>query len=660
MMGFLSPLWLALGAAIAVPIVLHLYHRHQGPRVVFPALRYLRRAEREHARRIRLRQLLLLALRISAVVLIALTVARPFVRSETGVHQPTAVAIVIDNSLGSGLVVDDRRVLDMLKDRALETLAAAGPDDRFWLIQAGAPWQPAAPGDAAATIERVLRLEPTAAVADIGMAVTRAQTLLAAGADGRAREVHVLTDLSRVALNADAAPDIADPAPVLVWHPGGAQPVNTGVASVQVAGGLPPRAGERASVHVQLEHTGEPGDSVTVRLMIDGRIQAADRAARDGSATLSLPPLPTGVASGWVEIDADALRGDDRRYFVVRVQPPPRVAAPRSLPFVSDALDVLADGGRIEWVGTAEAEIVIAPSADDATALSTGRAIVVLPPESPLELPAVNQRLAMAGIPWRYELPRPGGEARLQAPDGDPELGRAITDVRVLVHYPLVPAGADSAAPPESSVLLQLTDGSPWAVQGSVSGGSRYVLLGSPLVPAATTLPTSTAMVPLLDRVLGPWAAAQPPRTEFQPGETLAIPAGAEYVERPDERRDPVSGSAMYGATEQAGIYEVIAGDEITAAFAVNPPPEASRLERADAEHLRAALGEAQVLVTSDPGDWARLIFRQRHGREIWRLLAILVLAVLLVEGFVAATGRARARQTGDATRARTDGFARG
>src|SRR5687767_15411568 len=133
-MGFLNPLWLALGAAVAVPLILHLLQRHQGPRVIFPAVRYLRRAEREHARRIKLRQLILLLLRIAALLVIAFAAARPFIRSGGVSHEPTAVVIIIDNSMSSSLVRGDRRVLDELKDRALATIAAAGTDDRFWLL----------------------------------------------------------------------------------------------------------------------------------------------------------------------------------------------------------------------------------------------------------------------------------------------------------------------------------------------------------------------------------------------------------------------------------------------------------------------------------------------------------------------------------------------
>src|SRR5687767_12625173 len=142
-MGFLAPAGLFLAAAVAVPIILHLFQRHQGPRLVFPALRYLRRAEREHARRIKFRQLLLLALRVLALILLAVAAARPFFQRGGATHAPSAVVIILDNSASSGAVEGDRRVLDGLKQRAIETLTRAGPDDQFWLLRAGSPWEPA-------------------------------------------------------------------------------------------------------------------------------------------------------------------------------------------------------------------------------------------------------------------------------------------------------------------------------------------------------------------------------------------------------------------------------------------------------------------------------------------------------------------------------------
>src|SRR5688572_16027019 len=218
-MGVLNPLWLLLGLAVSVPLIIHLLQRHQGPRVIFPAVRYLKRAEREHARRIKLRQLLLLLLRMFVLLVIAFAAARPFMRGAGSGHAPTAVVIVLDNSMSSGLVTGDRRVLDELKDRALETLTRGGPDDRFWLLRAGAPWEPALPGNAAAIAQRVRETQPSAGRADVIAAVGRARDILAQGADGRAAEIQLLSDLQnsnvRGALSGDDDDDIA----VVVWSP---------------------------------------------------------------------------------------------------------------------------------------------------------------------------------------------------------------------------------------------------------------------------------------------------------------------------------------------------------------------------------------------------------------------------------------------------------
>ena len=105
-MGFLSPIFLLAGLAVAVPLILHLFHRRDAKRMVFPALQYLLRTEKEHARTIRFRQLLLLLLRIAAVLLLVGAGARPFLHGGGGVHDPTATVLIVDNSMS--LRIDQR------------------------------------------------------------------------------------------------------------------------------------------------------------------------------------------------------------------------------------------------------------------------------------------------------------------------------------------------------------------------------------------------------------------------------------------------------------------------------------------------------------------------------------------------------------------------
>ena len=104
-MGFLSPLFLLAGLTLAIPLILHLFHRNDARRMIFPALRYLLRTEKEHAQIIRVRQLLLLVLRVAAILLLVSAGARPFIRGQGGVHDPTALVIILDHSISSGLIL---------------------------------------------------------------------------------------------------------------------------------------------------------------------------------------------------------------------------------------------------------------------------------------------------------------------------------------------------------------------------------------------------------------------------------------------------------------------------------------------------------------------------------------------------------------------------
>src|SRR5207245_2792229 len=78
---FLHPLALLGLAAAALPALLHLLERRTPPEAEFPPLRYLRDAERQSARRLRLRHLLLLILRTALVAVIVFAAPRPRART---------------------------------------------------------------------------------------------------------------------------------------------------------------------------------------------------------------------------------------------------------------------------------------------------------------------------------------------------------------------------------------------------------------------------------------------------------------------------------------------------------------------------------------------------------------------------------------------------
>ncbi len=102
-LAFLSPAFLAAATAVAVPIFIHLFRRRTEEQIRFSAVKFLKDAPVEHARRRRIRELLLLALRVSALVLLALAFARPyFASAESGFGAPiTVVAVDVSYSMSA-------------------------------------------------------------------------------------------------------------------------------------------------------------------------------------------------------------------------------------------------------------------------------------------------------------------------------------------------------------------------------------------------------------------------------------------------------------------------------------------------------------------------------------------------------------------------------
>lgn len=652
-MGLLHPGWMLLGLGIAVPLFLHLFQRHQGPRMVFPALRYLRRAEKESARKVRLRQLLLMLLRMAAVLLIAFAVARPFIRAAGIGHEPTAVVIILDNSMSSGAVAKDQRVLDVLKARALETLAAAEPEDAFWLLRAGSPEEPALPGDATETARRVRETEPGDAAANIPASLTRARSILASGARNRAAEIQLLSDLQETNFTTALPATSGGPA-LIVWSPADEALPNRAISGVIVGGGFAPGANERSSVTAII--AGNKSDSANLRLVIDGRLAGATRAIGSGGAILQLPARPAGVLTGLIEMDADALRADNRRFFATRVAEPPAVAMSGAVPFIDEALDVLQSAGRIKRISYATSggtAVVLLPGGGTSAVLSGNTTAVVLPSESPLEIQAVNRRLAASGIPWSYALQQAPGEARFQMRDSTDAVLRTLESARLRNVYALSPSTRATG----DSVLLRLRDGAPWAVRGERAGGGRYVLIASPLTESATSIPTSAAMLPLLDRIIRTWATAESGTEEALPGDDVDLPSGATAILRPDSTTEPIS-AGQYRVPARAGIYQVMSGSTVLNAFAVNPPAIESDLSRISDRTMRTLLPSWSVTAARTADDWKSSIYRARVGRELWRAMLVALLIVLALETLIATHGLIQRRSAPSDDNARTVGGA--
>jgi hypothetical protein len=153
-------------------------------------------------------------------------------------------------------------------------------------------------------------------------------------------------------------------------------------------------------------------------------------------------------------------------------------------------------------------------------------------------------------------------------------------------------------------------------------------------------LPTSPALIPLLDRILGGVARSSGTDRDIEPGTLVSLPDAVRRIELPNGVREEAVG-AQFRVPGVPGIYRMHGDSAAIGAFAVNAPAAESDLRVASRERLRALSSE--TVFVDDDAAWRRAIYEQRSGREAWRTFALLALLLLLAEGVAAAAGGVRA-----------------
>jgi len=349
MFSFVTPLFLWAGVAAAIPLVLHLLQKRRIVRVPFSTIRFLKLADRQSSRRIRMEHFILWLLRTLLILLLVLAFAMPMLRTKgfgsfLGRAQRD-VAIVIDTSYSMGYNTGRQTVWDKAVETVVAVLQGLSDQDRLCIFLADndvTPLIEQLSGDRDAATGRIRNLWSGYTSSRLCPAVMAANAALEEETRRREREIHIITDNQALPWNsfgraaAKAAPPGGRSAPDARWDPSAIAdrtaffvallgvPAPENVAPLDTT--LNPQliiADMPARVDVRLTHSGPP-QSTTASLYVDGR-ELARRSTlvggdAPGNVTFSIPPLGPGRHAARVETPEDSLPADNRFHFLVRTR----------------------------------------------------------------------------------------------------------------------------------------------------------------------------------------------------------------------------------------------------------------------------------------------------------------------------------------------------
>ncbi len=589
-MTFGNP-WMLLGALGAlIPLLVHLFDRRRPRPHPFGPLAFVLRSQKRTASRLKLKRLLLYALRTLILLAIPIALAKPEWRQDAAAAQvvkgPAATAIILDASLsmrwsdGTSLFERGRdEARDALKDLLAEEPATV-------LVCTESPAAPPPPGfDRGRLRGLVDEAKPTYAAADL----SRCMDLAARSLEENpmpAKRLVVVSDLTASSFRLEAPPPT-------VKGPTGA-PVKPEVVLRDAAEGRD-ALNNHAIVDLKVEPALQAGPrafqfTFTVRNFGAEAVKDLEAAVRVGETTLAkgfvdVPAGGTtqkaltvrfqqgGTVVGQVTLAPDGLAEDDRRAFVLPVpralkalvvNGSPHATRYRDEAFFVDAA-LTAPGSPVE-VAVRDAEVglredftaydlvlllnVAAPAPDEAQKLEAfvenGGGLFISVGDR-VDTEAYNQRLG-AVLPRPLRLVRTAVER--EDPDAEsktarlakvnvehvlfsPFTGRAEEGLIGARFYKYMLLEADNpAAAGTSQVLATYEDGAP-AVAVSRKGKGRVALFTSTVDRDWSDFAIRTSFLPLMQRFAAYLTGSLEEREEIRVrvGETATLrPEGTQKV----------------------------------------------------------------------------------------------------------------------------------
>ncbi len=622
-LSFLSPLFLAGLAAAALPILIHLFHRRTDPVIEFAAMRFLRRAPVEQSRRRRLRELLLLALRVAALCLLAFAFARPyFAQSAAAVSAPVTM-VLVDTSVS----MTAPGQFDRAKAAALKIINETPATNAVGVVTFANGAEVIAPPshDRVGARAAIENLKP-------GAGATRYRSALARAAEaigGRSGRFVVITDLQQSGWDAVDEGTVPDRVAVDVEDVG-APAGNLAVAAIRIEGS--------DAVALIRNYGGRPR-SEQLAFSIDGRRFTSVPVTAPANGTIeiraSIEGRNRGVLAAAVTDDV-GYAADNTRFAVLDAAQAPAVLAitatgqPADVFYLERAVLVAEDtsGFRFRTISGPAFSNLQATDLSELGAIAVlgtrgldarGRDLLggyvksgggLLIAAGPDVDPQVLRESLGSVVPTGLGARPAGGALRFAPADSRHPVFRLFSGVGTLSNVSFERAA--SVQPSDAAeVIARYTDGTPALVEDRSTGG-RVLVFASDLNNRWNDFPVQPAFVPFVHEMLRYLAAARAARAEYVVGE---LPGAGNTP-------GAVQLAAILGAAAPKGARRV----------AVNVDPRESDPARITPDAFRAGITRLNVAAKQQ----ARVQAQEREeNQRLWQYGLLLMIVSLAAEGIV-------------------------
>jgi len=687
-MTFLNPAILFGLLAASIPIIIHLLNLRKLKKIEFSTLQFLKELQKNKIRKIKIKQWLLLALRVLIILCIVTAFARPTlvgvsIGGTTSAAKTTAV-FILDDTFSMSVVDQNGSYFNQVKETLKDLLKQFEEGDEFALVLAS--YQP---DEIEMTSNRSKFGQTVDAVTishssgKLNNAMIKAAQLIG-DAKNFNKEIYLFTDFQkgRLALDneiTDLKEQLGEQVRLYSFNYSGKEVFNFGIDDLEINTQIFEKDKPIKFEATVKNYSERVKDNLVISLFINGERLAQQsinlNPGESKTANLEASAKNFGYSEAIVEIEEDDILQDNNRFssFFIPEKIPVLILADdlNDTKLIEAALKSVSESGyfditikkteQISGLQLNNFRVMILLSSDLGNAqvklnqfLSSGKGIIIFP-SSENNPTGFNNSLSAVGLASAASLVKmeAGQSIRFGETDFNHPVFENIfmDEKKKQIESPEIYSYLKINPGRKGKSIINLEDESSFLSEYSISEG-RVLLFGVSPVFSWSDFPIKGIFAPLVTKSVMYLSSENSGDENYLAGETINVNVSERSLPQikivtPDSREDLItldenqrSDFISYSSTSAAGNYKFFSGEKLITMSSVNTDPAESVTEYIGEgefeEYLEKINFNGRHIRIDKNENPIQMILQARFGSELWRYFVLLAILLALVEMTIA------------------------
>jgi len=687
-MTFLNPAILFGLLAASIPIIIHLLNLRKLKKIEFSTLQFLKELQKNKIRKIKLKQWLLLALRVLIILCIVTAFARPTlvgvsIGGTTSAAKTTAV-FILDDTFSMSVVDQNGSYFNQAKESIKNILTQFEEGDEFALVLVShQPEEIVMTSNITKFGEEVNSTTISFASSKLNNAIIKAAQVIG-DAKNFNKEIYLFTDFQKGRLASeneitDLREQFGEQVRLYSFDYAGKEVFNFGIDDVKINTQIFEKDKPIKFDATVKNYSDRAKDNLVVSLFINGERLAQQsinlNPGESKTANLEATAKTFSYNEALVEIEEDDILEDNKGFtsFFIPEKIPVLILADNltDTKLVEAALKSVSEQGyfdltikKVEQISGTQLnsyQVIILISSNFVNAkdklsqfLNSGKGIIVFPSSDfnstnfISSLNSINISVSGVFVKTNQGQPIRFNEVEFKHPVFEnifiEEKKKQVESPDFNSYYKINSAGKGKA-------IISLEDESSFLSEYSVGEG-KILLFSCPPVFSWSDFPIKSIFAPLVTKSVMYLLTKNSGDQNYLAGETINVNISERTlpqikVIRADNNQEVISIDEQqntiyvsYGNTFTAGNYRFLSGEKLLSVANVNPDPAESVTEYLTEsefeEYLEKINFNGRYIPIDKNENPAQMILQARFGSELWRYFVLIAILFALVEMMIA------------------------